>query len=38
MLAALDETLHDLARCHAEGRLAELAGPMPSSTGFARLV
>jgi glutamate-1-semialdehyde 2,1-aminomutase len=38
MLAALDETLHDLARCHAEGRLAELAGPMPASTGFARLV
>lgn len=38
MLAALDETLHDIARCHSDGRLAELAGPMPAGTGFARLV
>jgi glutamate-1-semialdehyde 2,1-aminomutase len=38
MLAALDETLQELSLALAEGRLAQAAGPMPASTGFARLV
>jgi hypothetical protein len=38
MAAALDESLVEVTRLHAEGRLQTEAGPMPASTGFARLV
>jgi glutamate-1-semialdehyde 2,1-aminomutase len=38
MIAALDESLTEVARLHAEERLLAEAGPLPASTGFARLV
>jgi glutamate-1-semialdehyde 2,1-aminomutase len=38
MIAALDESLAEVARLHAEERLLAEAGPLPASTGFARLV
>ena len=38
MLAALDESLASIARLQEAGRLESEAGPLPSSTGFARLV
>ena len=38
MATALDESLAEVARLHSEGRLQTEAGPMPASTGFARLV
>ncbi|MEQ1862436.1 MAG: aminotransferase class III-fold pyridoxal phosphate-dependent enzyme [Chthoniobacteraceae bacterium] len=38
MIAALDESLAEVARFYAAGTLQTEAGPMPASTGFARLV
>lgn len=38
MSTALDESLAAVTRLHTEGRLQTEAGPMPASTGFARLV
>jgi glutamate-1-semialdehyde 2,1-aminomutase len=38
MITALDESLGEISRLHAEGRLQAEAGPMPPNTGFARLV
>jgi glutamate-1-semialdehyde 2,1-aminomutase len=38
LVAALDESLSEVARLHAEDRLAAEAGPVPAATGFARLV
>jgi len=37
MIAALDESLAEVTRWHAEGRLQTEAGPTPAGTGFARL-
>ena len=38
MLAALEDSLEAVSRLHGEGRLISEAGPLPASTGFARLV
>ncbi len=38
MTAALDESLAEIARLHAEEKLEAEAGPLPAGTGFARLV
>ncbi len=38
MVAALDESLTEITRWQTEDRLQAEAGPMPASTGFARLV
>ncbi|HEY3900924.1 MAG TPA: aminotransferase class III-fold pyridoxal phosphate-dependent enzyme [Chthoniobacter sp.] len=38
LLAALDDTLGEVSRSHSEGALSKDAGPVPETTGFARLV
>jgi hypothetical protein len=38
MIAALDESLAEVAHLHTEERLLAEGGPLPASNGFARLV
>jgi glutamate-1-semialdehyde 2,1-aminomutase len=38
LLDALDEALQSASKLHSQGALAKEAGPLPSTTGFARLV
>ena len=38
MVTALGESLAEVSRLHAEGKLQSEAGPMIPNTGFARLV